>query len=97
MLAVSGGLLGVLLAWVFIDAAPTILPSGSGSGRRAAGDQPIVLLFTAGITLATGVLFGLVPADLRGPEQAPTDAQGFGPEFHGRTHAALVSRRHGGV
>ena len=62
LLSVSGGLFGVLLAWFFIDAAPKILPPAVVPAGAPLVLSPLVLLFTAGISLATGVRFGLFPA-----------------------------------
>lgn len=62
LLAVSGGFFGVVLAWMFINAAPTILPMAVIPAGAPLEVSPVVLLFTAGLTLATGVFFGLFPA-----------------------------------
>jgi predicted permease len=61
LLAMAGGVLGLLLAWWGTRAALAQLPSA----LPRAGDvriDPRVLLFTLVISLMTGVLFGLVPA-----------------------------------
>jgi putative ABC transport system permease protein len=68
LLAAAGGLLGVILAYFGAGALVRIMESG----RRMPGlslhievpirPDPHVLLFTAGIALLTGVLFGLAPA-----------------------------------
>jgi predicted permease len=61
LLAVAGAFLGVLLAYWLIDllilVAPFDIPRLEGLGINAA-----VLAFTAGVTLLTAVIFGLVPA-----------------------------------
>ena len=61
VLAVAGGLLGVLLAmWLvqgLVAAAPPTLPR-----LEAIGVDGWSLAFAAGLTLATGLLFGLAPA-----------------------------------
>ena len=62
LLAVSGGILGVLLALVFIQAAPAILPPQVVPTGVPLEMSPLVLLFTAATTLTTGVLFGGLPA-----------------------------------
>ena len=62
MLSLLGGALGVLIAWwggqlllTLVQAGPDPLPIQVGPDAR-------VLLFTFGLSLATGILFGLAPA-----------------------------------
>lgn len=62
MLSLLGGALGVLIAWwggqlllTLVQAGPDPLPIQVGPNAR-------VLLFTFGLSLVTGVLFGLAPA-----------------------------------
>src|ERR1700689_2701574 len=62
MLSLLGGALGVLIAWwggqlllTLVQAGPEPLPIQVGPNAR-------VLLFTFGLSLVTGVLFGLAPA-----------------------------------
>ena len=67
LLAAAGGLLGVFLAYFGADALVRIMTSGRpmiGFERFDIRVQPDVqvLLFTAGVALMTGVLFGLAPA-----------------------------------
>jgi putative ABC transport system permease protein len=68
LLSAAGALLGVLLAYFGAGALVRILESGRPMpGLSLRLDVPIqpdpyVLLFTAGIALLTGVLFGLAPA-----------------------------------
>jgi putative ABC transport system permease protein len=61
LLALTGAGLGVLLAYWLIDllvlAAPSDIPRLEGVGLN-----PAVLAFTAGVTVLTAVIFGLVPA-----------------------------------
>jgi putative ABC transport system permease protein len=62
LLAICGGALGMLLAlWatrLFIAAAPaSVFPRGAEIGL-----SPSVLLFTAGVSVLTGIIFGLAPA-----------------------------------
>ncbi len=74
LLSVSGGLLGILLAiW---GAHAIVAFVASGSAQPLGFDAPIdirVLSFTAGISLLTGILFGLAPA-MRGTELDLTSA-----------------------
>jgi putative ABC transport system permease protein len=61
VLACAGGALGLLLAyWAtssFVAAYPTLLPRSGDIGV-----DPVVLMFTAGLCLATALAFGLAPA-----------------------------------
>jgi putative ABC transport system permease protein len=64
LLSVAGALVGVLLAWFGTGLLVRILASGRLHDRvelRVEADLH-VLLFTIGVTLATGFLFGLAPA-----------------------------------
>ena len=62
LLAGPGGILGVLLAMIFIHTAPSILPSAVVPTGVPLEMSPLVLLFTAAISLLTGAVFGVVPA-----------------------------------
>jgi len=61
LLAVLGGIVGLLLGiWgvrSFAAGSPVNIP-----GMKDAGLDPAVFAFTAGVTLLTGILFGLAPA-----------------------------------
>ncbi len=62
LLALAGGLLGVLLA---VWSVPALLTLNGGRGLPAADDVHLngtVLLFALGVSLVTGVVFGLAPA-----------------------------------
>jgi putative ABC transport system permease protein len=61
VLSLLGGALGLLLALVLIPALVSLSPGNLPQLRDARLD-PAVLLFTLGISLATGILFGLTPA-----------------------------------
>jgi putative ABC transport system permease protein len=60
-LALAGGALGLLFAFWGIDALLALSP-GNIPRLEAIGLDRTVLLFTLGISLATGVVFGLLPA-----------------------------------
>jgi putative ABC transport system permease protein len=62
LLAVAGGLVGMLLAFWGSSALVRIMGSGRQRVELQASPDMVVLLFTAGIALLTGVLFGLAPA-----------------------------------
>lgn len=61
VLALMGGAAGLLLAWWGIDLLLVSLPA-DGALIKQAGMDVTVLLFTLGISLGTGLLFGLAPA-----------------------------------
>ena len=61
LLALGGGLLGLLLAWWGTRAALAVLPEALPRASEVRID-PRVLLFTLGVSIVAGVLFGLVPA-----------------------------------
>jgi predicted permease len=61
VLAVCGGLAGLLVARWTLDLILSILPNDAAEALPLAIDTP-VLLFTAAVTIATGFLFGLFPA-----------------------------------
>jgi putative ABC transport system permease protein len=63
LLALVGGALGVLLAFWTLRVLLTLAPTESQIPILAEiGISPPVLLFTLGLSLATGIVFGLVPA-----------------------------------
>ena len=61
LLAIAGGAAGLLVASWTLDAIATLLPTDASS-RIDFSLNGRVLLFTAALALATGVLFGLFPA-----------------------------------
>lgn len=61
LLALAGGIAGVFLAWLAIPAIQTLGASSIPRVMDVAIDTT-VLLFAAGASLVTGLLFGLVPA-----------------------------------
>jgi putative ABC transport system permease protein len=62
MLALTGGGLGLVLAWALIRAAPGLLPTSVLPTGAPLELSPIVLAFTGGISVLTGMFFGLFPA-----------------------------------
>jgi predicted permease len=61
LLAAAAGAFGLLLAWWITDALLALMP-GRLSHVHVDSLDPRILLFTAGVSLAAGVLAGLVPA-----------------------------------
>ena len=61
VLAVIGGAIGLLIAFWMVDLLVSFAPTGTPRIEEVAID-PIVLAFTSGIAVLTGVAFGLAPA-----------------------------------
>jgi putative ABC transport system permease protein len=61
LLALAGGALGVALAWPGLQALLKLIPVELPFWMKIELNRP-VLLFSLGVAVATGVLFGLVPA-----------------------------------
>jgi predicted permease len=61
VIATSGGLLGILLAYITVDALRRLAPSDIPRISEIAIDTP-VLLFTVGTVVVSAALFGLTPA-----------------------------------
>ena len=61
LLSAAGGVAGLLLAWWGVDALVALSPPNL-IGPEAVGVSLPVLGFTFGVTLLTGVVFGLMPA-----------------------------------
>jgi putative ABC transport system permease protein len=95
LLSLAGGLLGVLMAWASLG---PLLKIAAGSVPQGAsiGLDPWVLAFTAGVSLCTGLLFGIVPAmrtaklDLREALNEGSRGSTAGPGQH-RLRGALVA------
>ena len=65
MLALVGGMIGCLMAAWGVDALLKVIPEGMGKyipGWNRTGLSYAALLFTASVSILTGVLFGLAPA-----------------------------------
>jgi predicted permease len=61
VLAVAGGAMGVLLAWVSLDALLAIVPI-TVPGTAEATLNPQVLLFSGALAVGTVLIFGVLPA-----------------------------------
>jgi putative ABC transport system permease protein len=62
VLAAAGGLLGVGVGWVILQAAPTLVPPGLLPNAVTLSFDERVVAFCAVATLLVGLLFGLAPA-----------------------------------
>lgn len=72
LLAIIGGALGVLVAFVGVRALIAIAPAGRIPRLDEVRVDGWVLAFSLGVSIATGILFGLVPA-LNGSRRQPQD------------------------
>jgi len=61
LLALAGGVVGLALGWVGVRAIATQQPIGITGATHLALDARVVL-FTVGVAVASGLLFGLAPA-----------------------------------
>ncbi|MEO8097934.1 MAG: ABC transporter permease [Acidobacteriota bacterium] len=62
MLSVVGGALGLALAGVLIEVAPSVVPASAIPTTAPLEVNVLVIAFAAGISLLTGLVFGLAPA-----------------------------------
>jgi predicted permease len=69
MLALAGGLLGVGVAWLSLRVIIVLRPPALAS-LDDVRLQPVVLLWTLGVALLTGIVFGCVPALLSSAQSA---------------------------
>ncbi|HEX2100502.1 MAG TPA: ABC transporter permease, partial [Candidatus Synoicihabitans sp.] len=92
VLALGSGLLGVLLGRWSYDFVSRLAPSAMQEFLRGADSfDPVVWLFVAGVTILTGVMFGLVPAwqmSRTNPHDALKSAPPALRTFVGRFHVA---------
>jgi putative ABC transport system permease protein len=95
ILALSGALLGTLLAWVGLKFIVALVPQDIIPSEAVIRLNTAVLLFTLGVAIVTALLFGLAPAlkaarkDLNEPLR--NTGKGFSGGFrHGKFRNALV-------
>ena len=62
LLSLSGGVLGVLLAFALIRGVVSLMPEFYVPNEARITVNGYVLLFSAGVSVLTGILFGLMPA-----------------------------------
>ncbi len=73
LLAITGGVVGIALATWIDGALLNFLPSGDSSVSISTTPDTRILLFNLGVSLLTGIIFGLVPAlQAARPNLAPT-------------------------
>lgn len=89
VLSMTGGVAGLLLAWVSLDALVANIPLSLPENAPVTVN-PRVLVFAGVVSLATGLLFGLVPA-IRLSGVRVSDALSHA----ARRHGSALSRRGG--
>jgi predicted permease len=62
LLALLGGAAGLAVAWAAVRSAPALIPAGTLPVSMVLAFDARVAVFAAGVTLVTGILFGLAPA-----------------------------------
>jgi len=94
LLAFTGGLAGLLFAWLGVDAAAALAPEAlTRWSASVIGIDRRVLLFTLALTMSTGVLFGILPAIRASRAQSSDALKGrttSGSGGHSRLRATLV-------
>ena len=93
LLSVLGGALGMLLAHWAVRTLQFLAPTGTPRISEASASG-VVLLFGLGVSLATGIVCGLVPALLSSstdPRDTVRSDGNAGPVRGGRTRKALVA------
>jgi predicted permease len=86
LLSAGGGLLAIAATTLLLKALPRILPASLPRVHQIALNGP-VLAFAIGVAIATGLLFGVLPA-WRASRQDPANALGES------SRSGLASRRH---
>ncbi len=93
LLSIMGGAIGLLLAVVGLKSLTALIPPELFRGREISVDA-WVLVFTIGISLLTGALFGIVPAiqsaKINLNETLKEGGKGSGTATRGRLRSALV-------
>ena len=94
VLSMLGGLAGVALAYAGLDAVVR-LAAGAIPRLDGVGIDPTVLGFTAGVSVLSGLLFGIIPAiqgggDTGGLTSGTSERWGTGSRARGRLRRGLV-------
>jgi predicted permease len=93
LLAISGGILGIGVAWLALRVIVGLRPPALDH-LADIRINPVVLLWTLGVSLATGVLFGCAPALLAG---ARTEGDVLRRETRGSSAGVASQRVRGGL
>jgi len=89
MLALAGGVVGLALAWIGLDLLVAYAARFSPRAAEVTIDWR-VLLFTLGVSVATGVVFGAIPALTRDNEALPV-LRGGGARVAGGRHTVRTA------
>jgi predicted permease len=90
VLAMMGGALGVLIAWWGGQLLVSMVESGPDPLPLDVGPNPRALLFTFGISLLTGLLFGIAPAlRMTGGGVGPALKEGKGTAGRSRSRSRM--------
>jgi predicted permease len=90
LIALIGGALGMLVAFAGVRGLLAMAPAGRIPRIDDVHINGWVLLFTLGVSVITGILFGLVPAQ-SGARREPQEALGQGKRLVGGPHHRLRS------
>ena len=88
LVGVAGGALGIAIAHLGVRMLLGVAPAGRIPRLDEVHVDPWVLAFTIVLSLATGIIFGLVPA-LQSARRPPADALAHSARMVGVTHARL--------
>ncbi len=92
LLSVTGALLGVLAAYWGVKALSVMLPYYSFPHEAAIHVNAMVLIFSAGIALLTGILFGISPAYQLSRPHLSALIQASSAKLMGSTHSRNTHR-----
>jgi putative ABC transport system permease protein len=90
LLAVAGGLLGIVVAWLGVNALVALRPASIPRLDLVSTLSPKVLLYCSGVVLTTALLVGAVPALRMGSVKATGVVRG-GATARGGRHARRLN------
>ena len=90
LLAVVGAILGVLLSYLTVSMIVARLPEGSFPGEADFHVHVPILVFSVGLAILTGVVFGLVPAIEISRPKIGGDMQGDSRSVAGNVHGGWI-------
>lgn len=84
VLALAGGLLGIIVAWLGVNRLLALRPASIPRLELVATLSPKVLLYCSGVVLATALLVGVLPALRMGSVNATAVVRGGATALGGR-------------